>query len=185
MRADPRAVLDACVLLPMPLADTLLRLAESPRLYRLQWTEDILQEVTRNLIRHWHVLADRAQHRAEQLRKHFPEAWVTGYESLIPSMTNQEKDRHVLAAAVRGGADVIVTYNAKDFPPAALEPWGIERQGPSTFLRQLYDLDPELVEQLLRRLNRNAPAFVSYFCQEQGILLPRDEQSGPARREGS
>lgn len=46
----------------------------------------------------------------------FGEAWVEGYEDLIPSMTNQEKDRHILAAAVRCGAETIVTYNLKDFP---------------------------------------------------------------------
>jgi len=53
MRSDYPAVLDACVLLPMPLADTLLRMAETPRLYLPKWSEETLQEITRNLIGKW------------------------------------------------------------------------------------------------------------------------------------
>ena len=50
MRSDYLVMLDACVLLPMPLSDTLLRMAETPRLYVPKWSDDILQEVTRNLV---------------------------------------------------------------------------------------------------------------------------------------
>ena len=51
---------------------------------------------------------------------YFPDARVTSYEELIGSMTNHPKDRHVLAAAVAGRADMLVTENLKDFPPAAV-----------------------------------------------------------------
>jgi hypothetical protein len=51
---------------------------------------------------------------------YFPDARETSYEKLISSMTNHPKDRHVLAAAVAGRADVLVTENLKDFPPAAV-----------------------------------------------------------------
>lgn len=146
-----------------------------------------MAEVTRNLIKQWNVAPERAKYREDELRKHFPEAWVEGYEKLIDVVDNDPKDRHVLAAAVKTGAEVIVTYNAKDFPRASLEPWGVERQGPTTFLRNLYDLDPALVvhklykqsesinlklEELLSKLNKNVPGFVSYFCEEQTIQLP-------------
>ena len=50
MRADYRVLLDACVLIPMPLADTLLRMAETPRLYLPKWSQPIMDEVTRNLV---------------------------------------------------------------------------------------------------------------------------------------
>jgi hypothetical protein len=93
-------------------------------------------------------------------------------------MTNHPKDRHVLAAAVRCNAEVIVTLNVKDFPRTALDPYSITAMGPSTFLRNLYDLDPEVVantlarqatsinktvEYVLERLSVNAPGFVSFF----------------------
>ncbi|MGH9632999.1 MAG: PIN domain-containing protein, partial [Bryobacteraceae bacterium] len=107
-----------------------------------------------------------------------PEAWVEGHEDLINAMTNHPKDRHVLAAAVRCNAEVIVTHNLKDFPGKALDPYSITAMGPSTFLRNLYDLDPEVVantlmrqaasinksvEYVLDRLSINAPGFVSFF----------------------
>lgn len=184
MRADYHVVLDSCVLIPMPLADTLLRMAEHPRLYLPKWSRHIIEEVTRNLIEKWGMPAEKARRREEELRKHFPEAWVEGYEPLVDLMTNHPKDRHVLAAAVRAGADLIVTYNRRHFQAESLEPWQIEAQGPSTFLRGLFGLEPGLfvhklheqaaaismsLEHLLDRLSRNVPGFVRYFCEEQGL----------------
>ena len=75
--------------------------------------------------------------------------WVEGHEDLISAMTNHPKDRHVLAAAVRCHAEVIVTHNVKDFPRTALEPYSITVLGPSTFLRNLYEIDPEFVADTL------------------------------------
>jgi hypothetical protein len=101
-------------------------------------------------------------------------------------MLNDRGDRHVLAAAVQSGAKLIVTYNAKHFPPASTEPYGIECLGPSTFLISLYKLQPGIVsarlsEQaqavgisttgLLIRLRVNVPAFVTFFYEEQKIEL--------------
>jgi predicted nucleic acid-binding protein len=186
MRADYRVVLDACVLIPMPLADTLLRMAEVPRLYLPKWSHMIMDEVTRNLIQKWNMTAEKARRRESELRRHFPEAWVEGFEPLIGAVTNDPKDRHVLAAAVRAHADLIVTYNRRHFPSASLQTWEIEVQGPSTFLRGLYDLDAGLfvgklheqaaaigvsLARLLQSLAKNVPGFVEYFCEEQGIDL--------------
>lgn len=186
MRSDYTAMLDACVLLPMPLADTLLRMAETPRLYLPRWSEESIVEVTRNLKAKWNKTPEQAQRREDALRSCFPEAWVTGYEPMIGSMSNDPKDRHVLAAAMVSGTKLIVTYNARDFPAASLEAWGIEVQGPSTFLINLYDLAPGIVarklseqaqtiglslEALLLKLQVNVPGFVSFFCEEQRIDL--------------
>ncbi len=88
MRADYRVVLDACVLIPMPLADTLLRMAEEPRLYMPLWSQTIMDEVTRNLIAKWDIAPEQARRREEELRRHFAEAWVEGYEPLVGAMTN-------------------------------------------------------------------------------------------------
>jgi hypothetical protein len=81
------------------------------------------------------------------VEREFPEAEVTGYEHLIAAMRNHEKDRHVAAAAVKAGAQVITTSNLKDF---AELPEGIEAQSPDVFLCNLFDLDPETFVELLR-----------------------------------
>lgn len=65
---------------------------------------------------------------------------VTGYESLIDGMANDPKDRHVLAAAVRANAEVIVTYNLRDFPEPALKPYDILAVHPDDFLLDQLDL---------------------------------------------
>jgi hypothetical protein len=176
----------------MPLADTLLRMAEAPRLYLPKWSHMVMDEVTRNLIDKWSMEPEKARRREEELRRHFPEAWVEGFEPLIGSMTNEPKDRHVLAAAVRSRSELIVTYNSRHFPATSLAAWAIEVQGPSTFLRGLYDLDAgvfvrKLHEQaaaigvpltrLLHSLAKNVPQFVDYFCQEQGIDLCGEAQA--------
>jgi hypothetical protein len=128
----------------MPLADTLLRMAEAPRLYLPKWSDMIIEEVTRNLIGKFKMDPAKASRREEELHRHFPEAWVEGFEPLIDVMTNDPKDRHVLAAAVRSDSELIGTYNRRDFPISSVEQFDIEVQGPSTFLRGLYDIDPGL-----------------------------------------
>jgi predicted nucleic acid-binding protein len=141
MSADYRVVLDACVLIPMPLADTLLRMAEAPRLYLPRWSQMIMDEVTGNLVAKWEMAPEKARRREEELSRHFPGAWVEGFEPLIDSMTNDPGDRNVLAAAVRSHSELIVTYNRRHCPPTSVQPLEIDVQAPSTFLRGLYDLD--------------------------------------------
>lgn len=105
------AFLDACVLLPISLTDTLLRLAQA-NTYRPLWSDQVLDEVERNLPKVSDaVTPQKARKRIDAMRGAFPDAMVTGYEALISAMTNDEKDRHVLAAAVKGGAEVVVTAN--------------------------------------------------------------------------
>ena len=101
----------------MPLADTLLRLAAGPGLFRPKWSDQIMAEVSRTLQQNFNLSPQKAAYRESQIRQHFPEALIDGYEDLIPQMTNHPKDRHVLAAAVGAGVKLIVTYNLKDFPP--------------------------------------------------------------------
>ena len=113
------AVLDTCVLYPATLRDALLSLAEAG-LYRPLWTEDILQELHEALVRR--PGPGSVQERREQvdrllmtMRAAFEDAMVTGHDPLVATMTNDPKDRHVLAAGVRGGAAAIVTF----FPSAS------------------------------------------------------------------
>jgi len=141
-----RVVLDANVLFPFTLRDTLLRAAEAGY-YQVNWTSEILDETTRNLVDRGLMTNRQAQTLVDAMRRAFPEAEVSGYETLVPSMANDPKDRHVAAAAVRCGAQVIVTQNLKDFRHL---PDGIEAQSPSGFLVDLLDLDRETMLELLR-----------------------------------
>jgi predicted nucleic acid-binding protein len=181
---DLVAVLDACVLIPAPLRDTLLRLAEHPRLYLPRWSEEIIAETVRNLENRIGLSPEKADYLVVQLRKHFADSWVYGYERLVARVDNHPKDRHVLAAAVKCGAQVIVTYNKRDFPPAATEPWGIEVQGPSTFLKYQYRLDPSVVLDKLQAQSRDlgrtlheqlavlrkaVPGFVDAISEDLGV----------------
>jgi predicted nucleic acid-binding protein len=102
------ALLDSCVLVPMPVVDTLLRLAEEPAFYSPRWSELILSEVERVLRDKWKYPGASTKLRIQAMRDSFPEAMVTGYEELIDAMKNDAKDRHVLAAAVRCSAHAIV-----------------------------------------------------------------------------
>jgi predicted nucleic acid-binding protein len=149
------SVLDACVLVPMPVADTLLRLAEEPAFYSPRWSEDIFKEVGRTLLSKWSYSQEQVARRLDTMRGAFPEAMVTGYEGLVDSMKNDPKDRHVLAVAVRCGAHAIVTDNQKHFPKEALEPYGLECVTAEKFLEDQYHLSPDLfisklVEQALQ-----------------------------------
>lgn len=152
-----QAVLDANVLLPAPLRDTLLRLAEAD-LYVPKWSERILAEVAKNLVESGRTDAERAARVTETMAAAFPEAMVpTGLVSRVePAMANDPKDRHVLAAAVGVGGEVVVTKNLEDFPPTACEPLGIQAVSPDDFLVDLYHVDPSAA---LRALSDQAAAL--------------------------
>ncbi len=88
-----------------------------------------------DLVRFARGLADaEAPARAKLVGRSFPDALVTGYESLIDGMTNHPKGRHVLAAAARASAEVIVTFNLSDFPEPALKPYDIAAIHPDDYL---------------------------------------------------
>lgn len=170
--------LDTCVLLPITLCDTLLRFVDAG-FYRPHWSKETLDELARNLSAKFNLDPAAARRRIDHMTEAFPEALVDGYELLVPAMLNHPKDRHVLAAAVKRGSQVIVTSNLKDFPAHALEPLDIEAQPPDRFLLDLNDLDPRLcaavmlqqaaeksrppitVDAILDRLAVNAPRFAS------------------------
>lgn len=145
-----KALLDANVLYPQYLNDALLRLAYAG-VYQVRWSEQILEEMARNVkLRKPESLHASIDRRVGMMKAAFPEAMVAGYEALIPQMTNDEKDRHVLAAAIVGRADVIVTSNVKDFPPSSCRPYGIDVQPPDKFLCYQWELrDPEYLREVL------------------------------------
>jgi predicted nucleic acid-binding protein len=134
-----QVVLDANVLFPFTLRDTLLRAAEQ-ELYIWRWSSEILEEMRRNLVTKDFTTAEKSLQLVEAIRRAFPEGEVTGYEFLIRRMPNDPKDRHVAAAAVRAGAQLIVTENIRDFRTV---PEGLEVTTADGFLCDLYGLAPD------------------------------------------
>jgi predicted nucleic acid-binding protein len=147
------AFFDACTLYGIRLTDLLLRLADEGS-FRALWSDEVLEEVRRNVIRSG-VDAAGIDHRITAMKQFFPDALVTGYEALTASMACDPKDRHVLAAAVRAKADVLVTFNVKDFPDHAIEPFDVEVVDPDDFLLDQLDLFPGLVTRVLRELTED------------------------------
>lgn len=164
-------ILDACVLAPMPIVDTLLRLAEEPAFYTPKWSPGILQEVRKTLKDKFGYSCEQVQRRIGMMEGAFPDAIVTGYEDLIPAMNNNPKDRHVLAAAVKCGAHSIVSDNVRHFPKHALSPYNVECLTADDFMRHQYHLNPDsfigvLMEQakdigwtLPRLISRHVPSL--------------------------
>ena len=138
MTGVPVVVLDACVLVNFALCDALLRLAEPPALFEPRWSDQIMAETTRTLREKLDWPAVLVAHFERELRTHFAEAWVTGHEPLMARMTNDEKDRHVVAAAVHGGAPAILTFNLRHFRTEDLAPWEVTAWHPGEFLCSLY-----------------------------------------------
>jgi predicted nucleic acid-binding protein len=128
------AILDANVLYPQLVRDTLLSLA-GERLYHARWTTTIHDEWMRNLAKDRPNIAARLPQLTERMNASVPDCLVTNYEKLITSIDLPDPDdRHVVAAAIAGHADAIVTFNTKDFPADVLQPYGIEVQHPDEFV---------------------------------------------------
>lgn len=146
------ALYDSCVLYPAPLRDFLMRLALTD-LFRARWTDQIHEE--------WigAVLKERPDLKREQLERtralmntHVRDCLVVGYEPLINGLDLPDpNDRHVVAAAIRARADVIVTFNLKDFPNPYLAGFGMEAQHPDEFVSHLIDLAPGAVCAAIKR----------------------------------
>lgn len=145
------AFLDANVIYPAGLRDMLLRLADR-NLYRACWSAMVHEEWMQNVLNDRSDLSfDRLQRTRETMDRHFPDALVVGFEPLIDGLSLPDPDdRHVLAAAIRGRADVIVTKNLKDFPRERLDPYGIEARHPDDFDLSLFGLYQDAVLEAVR-----------------------------------
>lgn len=144
------AFFDTCALYGATLNDVVLRLADSGA-FRPLWSDDVLEEVRRNVIDDGYAAAE-IDRRLDAMREYFPDALVEGYADLVETMTCHPKDRHVLAAAVRANADVLVTFNLKDYPPESTAAFDVEVIHPDEFLLDQIDLYPGLVLRTLREL---------------------------------
>ena len=169
------AFLDASVLYPAPLRDLLLELAVSD-FYRAKWSDAVHDEWMRALLRRRpDIPATRLKRTRQLMDAHVRDALVSGFEELVPSISLPDPDdRHVVAAAIHGEADVILTANLKDFPISALAPHALEAEHPDDFLACLCRESPgrflESLECVRTRL-RNPP-------------VSRDDHLGMLRRVG-
>jgi predicted nucleic acid-binding protein len=137
------ALLDANVLYPAPLRDLFMQLAVTD-IYKAKWSADIHREWIESLLRN-EPHRDRAalERTRDLMDRATRDCLVTGYESLTEALVLPDPDdRHVLAAAIIGRCDVIVTQNLKDFPEKALSPFSIEALHPDEFLGNLLSLAP-------------------------------------------
>lgn len=152
-------------------------------MFLARWSDEIIDETCRTLQRKLGKKPEQVQHLTDELRRLFGDAWVEGYAGLIRSMTNDEKDRHVLAAAIAGRCECVVTLNVRHFPAESTVPFGIEVRTPDEFLINLYGLDPVLVvhtlheqgsdltpmrtiQQILAALQPACPQFVQLMQSE-------------------
>lgn len=140
------ALYDACVLYPMPLCDLLLELALTGT-FRARWSDAIHEEWICTAKNKRPDISDALLARKRRAMDNaIKNSLVKNYEQLVPGLELPDaKDRHVLAAAISAHADVIVTYNLKDFPIEALAPWGVEAQHPDEFVANLLNLYPGAV----------------------------------------
>lgn len=139
------ALLDANVLYPAPMRDLLMQIAVTD-LFKAKWSWDIHREWIEALL-HNDPQRDRAalERTRDLMNRAVRDCLVTGYEQLLSSLELPDRgDRHVLAAAIVGRCDVIVTQNLKHFPVSSLAPYGIEAQHPDEFLTNHLSLAPGL-----------------------------------------
>jgi hypothetical protein len=182
-QANYRVVLDACVLVPPCLCDLFLRLAETPRQYVPVWSQEILDETCRNKRDALEWPQELCDYFRDKVTEAFPEALAGDYSALLPSLANNWKDKHVLAAAIHEKAELIVTFNLKHFPAAALKPFNVEAKHPQDYLLNLYSINPVAVVDrlsamaegrkfqgdiglLLAQLHKTVPKFIEHLRQE-------------------
>ena len=181
-------MLDACVMVPNALCDTMLRLAERG-FYRPLWSQRILDEVKLAILKvHPEIGEARVVARIAAMCGAFEDALVVGWEQTCAGLDLPDPDdRHVLAAAIKGGAQSLVTFNLKDFPDDRLATTDVEVVHPDEFLLDQLDLYPGLALQVLNEqaadlnnppsdlagvLNRLERCGVPRFADEVRLLAP-------------
>lgn len=160
-KANFTVVYDTNVLFPQSLCDLLIRLAQK-NLFRAKWTEDILEELKRNLLSSAKEQSDKSgrpqtltdakvDRRIKNMNEAVNDCLITGYKDIEKILELPDpKDRHVLAAAIKAKAEVIVTWNLKDFPKAVLSQYEMEAQTPDFFIGHVFDLDEDSVINAIR-----------------------------------
>ncbi len=160
-------VLDTNVIYPIEIRDLLFWFAHF-ELFTPKWSKHIFDEWEEVMTRKG-ISEQEAKRRSNIANQAFPDALVTNYESLIGIVDlPDEKDRHVLAAAIKVNANIIVTNNLKDFPKDYLAAFGLTARSADDFLADIIDLNHERAVEAFRRMvvNRRNPAMDEYRVLE-------------------
>jgi hypothetical protein len=154
------AFLDASVLYPALLRNLLMHLAVRD-LFQARWSERVHEEWIAALLRNRRDATPEQLARTRRLMdENLDDALISGYEHIVGQLSLPDpNDCHVLAAAIHGGASIIVTVNLRDFPANVLATHGIEAQNPDTFIcARLEDQPDEVLAALLEmRLDLKNP----------------------------
>ena len=144
-------IYDACVLYPAPVRDLLMQLALTD-LFKARWTDQIHEEWIEALLRRNKYDRKILERTRDLMDTSVRDAKVSGYEELIDALVLPDPDdRHVLAAAIKAGANAIVTFNLKDFPSDVLSKYGIEAIHPDEFVYSQIDLAPAIACGAIKR----------------------------------
>ncbi|MBK8809954.1 MAG: PIN domain-containing protein [Acidobacteria bacterium] len=137
-------ILDACVLFPAPLRDFLMHLALLD-VFQARWTNEIHAEWIRNVLEMRPDLNEKQLNRTRDLMNtHIRDCLVENYQHLINRITlPDENDRHVLAAAIKSNAEIILTFNLRDFPNDILQTHNLKAIKPDRLLSELFDANAE------------------------------------------
>jgi len=157
-------VLDTNVIIPIEVRDLLFWFAHDD-LYTPKWSKHIFDE-WEEVMRRKNVSESEIRKRIGWANQAFPDAMVENYEALIEGLTlPDEKDRHVLAAAIKTNANMIVTNNLKDFPEEYLGTFGLSAKNADDFLTETIDLNQEIAVNSFRKLvmNRRNPDLDEYM----------------------
>ncbi|MEZ5913207.1 MAG: PIN domain-containing protein [Paracoccaceae bacterium] len=165
-----KAVLDACVLYPTVLREVLLATAGAG-LFAPLWSARILEEWARVGARHGPVGEALSRGEIAAMTHNWPDASIGIASDPVVALPDPA-DRHVVAAALDGGAETIVTLNLRDFPPRALAPFGLRAEHPDAFLYGLWRQDPGTVAQAAETVRARAEAL-SGQAQPMRALLKR------------
>jgi predicted nucleic acid-binding protein len=156
-------VLDTNVIYPIEIRDLLFWFAHY-ELYTPKWSKHIFDEWM-DVMRRKEVPEEEINKRVKKANRAFPDAMVNNYESLIDNLNlPDEKDRHVLAAAIKTNANLIITENLKDFPDELLDAYGLSAKSADDFLTDIIDLNHETAIEAFRKLvlNRRNPDLDEY-----------------------
>lgn len=165
-----RVTLDACVLFPSVLRAILLRLARTG-LYEPVWSDRILGEWQRAVVRLGPEAVDEAAADAARMAEVFPRARTPARPDIeARHILPDPNDLHVLATAIASGSDAILTYNAADFPGHILRAEGIDRREPDGFLWELWSRAPETVETALRATHADAERLAGHPVSMRALL---------------
>lgn len=178
MAAPLVVLLDACVLYPYALVDFWCT-ADEAGIIRACWSEEILNEVRRNLVPR--LSAEMADRRLAAMRAAFPNASYDAPAELAAQMTCHPKDRHVLAAGITAEAEFLVTFNLSDFPTSSTELHGVDVVSPDILACLLVAENPNAVAAVLaamaairRRPPNTVPALID-ILSDRGLATAMAE----------